>query len=650
MIKGVTSNSKDVLPGFVFVAIKGLNHDGHDFIDQAIRNGASRVYGEKDIKNLKYIKVKDSRQKLGELASDFYGNPSSKLKVIGVTGTKGKTTTSHLIYHILTGLGQKTGLVSSITTPGFHVTTPDVITLNRTLRQMQDDGCEYAVLEVSSHGIDQGRIAGINFEVGVLTNIAPEHLDYHKSFEAYKKIKLSFINSAKIKVISPETTKLNVLPGEFNNLNAQVAISAVEMLGFDPKKALETLNSFNLPEGRMEEVNTGRDFRLFIDFAHTPESLEASLTYLKSITKGRLISVFGCAGERDTAKRPKMGEISTRIADVSVFTAEDPRSEDISSILGEMELGAVNKKFVSIPERSEAIAFALNTARTGDVIGIFGKGHEKSMAFKGYEHPWSDKKIAGSLLKGGENISTIILAAGMGSRMKSDIPKVLMEICGRPMISYTLENLRLAGISDVVVVVRYQKEMVVKRMGGAVKFGVQKILKGGTADAAKTGLTKVSEESKILVVINGDDSAFYKPSTIQDVVENHIKNNAVLTFVSLMREDPFGLGRVVRDSKGNVAGIVEEKDATASQRKINEVNDGLYVFDKDWFTKNIANVKKSPQGEYYLVDLISLAVLSKNKVEVYKLPDSGEWQGINTPDQLKVAQEKMEERLEGHNV
>ena len=645
MYKGITSDSREVKEGYVFVAIKGRTVDGHDYIDAVIKKGAIKVYGERDIKNPRYVRVADSREKLGELASEFYGNPSSKLTVIGVTGTKGKTTTCHIVYHILTSLGKKAGLISSITSPGFHVTTPDVVSLNKDLKKMVDEGCQYAVIEVSSHGIDQGRVAGVKFEAAALTNIAPEHLDYHKTLREYKRTKFSLLKQTKISVIGRKDTKIDVLPGKFNNLNAQLAVDVVIKLGIDEKDAVNTLKSFGLPEGRLEEVRNDKGFRVFIDFAHTPDSLEAVLKYLRSETSGKLISVFGCAGERDRKKRSKMGKISTQIADLSVFTAEDPRTEDIFAILGSMKSNAVENKFVAIPERGEAIAYALSMAKRGDIIGIFGKGHEKSMSYQGFEHPWSDKEMVISLLEERKDILATVLVAGKGMRMKHPRPKVLREICGRPMLSYTLENLRRVGISDITVVVGFRKNEVIKRFCGAVEFAVQKNPKGGTADAAKAGLPFVSKESGTLIVINGDDSAFYKPETIEKVIKSHAEASAIITFVSLIKDKPFGLGRVIRNDDGVLLGIVEEKDATDAQRRIKEINSGLYLFDKKWFSENIAKVKKGPQGEYYLVDLVKIAVDSGEKVNVFQLPDDGEWQGVNTPEQLMEAEEKMEKRL-----
>lgn len=400
---GITADSRQVKKNFIFVAVKGKTVDGAKYIPEAIKNGASVIVSETS-GDFHHIPVENSREVLGKLASEYYGNPSKKLKIIGVTGTKGKTTTVHLIYHILNSLGKKASLISSNmakvgekeSATGFHVTSPDVVSLHKFLADMVEAGCEYAVIEVSSHGIDQKRIAGVDFEVGVLTNIAPEHLDYHKTFEEYEKVKMSFINSAKNKVIAPTETELTILPGKFNNLDAEAALSAVELLGIDRKKALETLKTFKLPEGRLEEVKNDKGFRIFIDFAHTPESLEAALTYLRGLTKGKLIAVFGSAGERDIYKRPKMGKVAGDNADTIILTAEDPRSEKVEDIISQIKSGIENKSVLVYEEtdRKLAIKMALEMAQKGDLVGIFGKGHEKSMNMDGKsEIPWSDREV-----------------------------------------------------------------------------------------------------------------------------------------------------------------------------------------------------------------------------------------------------------------
>lgn len=434
--KGVTEDSRKVKNGYVFVAVRGLHFDGHNFIKDAVKKGAACVIGEKDYKDLNtfYIKVKDSRIALGRIASAFYGYPSQKLKVIGVTGTDGKTTTSHLIYHLLTQAGKKVGLVSTIAAKigakeyetGLHVTSPDPVALQKFLAEMVKEECEYAVIEVTSHGIAQKRIEGTKFDIGIITNITSEHLDYHHSFEAYRETKLAFLRTAKDfvvlnkddqsfsylkskledkKVVVYERSKevAGILPGAYNESNLAGALAVMENLGINKKEALKTLHSFKLPTGRLQKVNLGQPFDIYIDFAHTPNALENVLSFLREKTKGSLVAVFGCAGERDATKRPKMAEISTRLADFSVFTAEDPRNEKIEDILAQMERGVKSRetKYVKIPERGEAIFYAINkVAQKGDTVVICGKGHEKSMAYDHTEYPWSDREAVKLALAG----------------------------------------------------------------------------------------------------------------------------------------------------------------------------------------------------------------------------------------------------------
>lgn len=655
--EGIASDSRQIKPNWVFVAVKGQTIDGHNYIQGAVKNGAKAVVGEKGLrlKEAKYFQVNDSREALGALASEFYGNPSQKLKVIGVTGTKGKTTTCHIIEHILTSFGKNVGLLSSISVPGLHITTPDPIFLQQKLAEFVKEKKEYAVVEVSSHGIDQKRIAGIKFDVGVLTNIAPEHLDYHKTLPEYKKVKMSFINSCPQKVVWPKKTGIKILPGLYNNLDAEAAVLAVEKLGIERKDAIKTLSLFKLPEGRLMEIPNDLGVKIIVDFAHTPDSLEAVLTHLKKETKRKLISVFGCAGERDPRKRFKMGKISAKLSDLSVFTAEDSRSENIFKILAKMANGARSsgavegKDYVRIAERGEAVAFALSCAGKGDTVAFLGKGHEKSMAYEGYEHLWNDRKTIENYINRDKNISAVVLAAGKGSRMHSSLPKILHKICGRPMISYTLENLRAAGIGDITTVISFKRNIVKKYIRGAVSIAIQKNPKGGTADAAKTGFLKIDRKSEVLVIINGDDSAFYKPETIKEIIKIHTERGRKLTFVSLIKDNPTGLGRVIRGEDGLITKIVEEKEASAEEKRIKEVNDGLYIFDRSWFAKNIKKVKKSKSGELYLVDLIKIAIDEKAKMATFTLPDDSQWQGINTPEELEKARTKMAGRIKSLN-
>jgi bifunctional UDP-N-acetylglucosamine pyrophosphorylase/glucosamine-1-phosphate N-acetyltransferase len=342
-----------------------------------------------------------------------------------------------------------------------------------------------------------------------------------------------------------------------------------------------------------------------------------------------------------------MGKISTKLADISVFTAEDPRSENIFDILSAIVKGAKSgggieeKNFVRIPERGEAIAYALSIAQKGDVVGIFGKGHEKSMAYKGFEHPWDDNQMVHDWINRNKSLSAIVLAAGKGTRMKSDLPKILHPICGRPMIAYSLQNLRRAKIGEIITVVSYRKNLVIKEIAGTIKVAYQKDSKGGTGQATKCGLELVGPDCKYILVFYGDDSAFFKSETIRRAIDEHIKDQATVSFASAVVENPFGLGRVLRSSSGKVLGIVEEKAANDEQKKINEINCGNFIFNKDWLTKNINKLEKSASGEYYINNLVQAAIDQDKKVMAYKLKDRSEWQGVNTPEQLADANIKM---------
>ena len=396
-----------------------------------------------------------------EAAMIFYGFPHKELKIIGVTGTDGKTTTSNLICSILRAGGKRTGLISTVGAKignntydtGFHTTSPEPFLLHKFLRLMVKRGCEYAILEVTSHGLEQCRFFGINFEISVLTNITHEHLDYHKSFENYIKAKAKLFNLSKKAILNRDDSSyekirkyikkdVKIVPysvfsatpkvlraikerfkGEFYNYsNATAAYVIARNLGIDNNTIVDSIKSFQGVHGRMEEIKNSKGLRVIVDFAHTPNALEQVLKALhKQVHKrGKLISVFGCAGERDVAKRAMMGEISTRLADVSVFTAEDPRNEDVNKIIDQMVGGTKKVKtkevtknyfddlnhrsirylFIRIPERGEAISFVIQKiARRGDTIVICGKGHEKSMAIGDKEYPWSDiKAVKGALV------------------------------------------------------------------------------------------------------------------------------------------------------------------------------------------------------------------------------------------------------------
>jgi UDP-N-acetylmuramoyl-L-alanyl-D-glutamate--2,6-diaminopimelate ligase len=480
-ITSITDNSQNARKGGLFVAIKGGKVDGHKYILNAIKKGAKVIVGERkrqdvDLKDdTVYVRVKDSREALSYLASEWYGNPSEKMRIIGVTGTDGKTTTANLLHHALSKLGEKVGLISTINAvvdgkeidTGFHVTNPEPLDLHKYLKDMVDAGCKYAVLEVTSHGIHQKRIAGVDFDVAIMTNITHEHMDYHDTWEEYREVKAELFkstpyvvlnrddasyefiksklakdakvisygigredvdiyakdvffsgNRATLEVVHKEKTlktRVNLL-GHYNISNYLAAIGGGLGLKFKINDLVKALSSFYKLKGRLESIRNSKGIDIFIDFAHTPNSLENVLNLLKNRSQKRLICVFGCAGERDRDKRVKMGEISAKLADVTIVTAEDPRSEEVGNIIKEVEKGigklnvefldskdlsSRNKFYTIVPERGEAISAAINKiAQAGDTVVLCGKGHENSMAYNGTEYPWSDHEAVKKALEG----------------------------------------------------------------------------------------------------------------------------------------------------------------------------------------------------------------------------------------------------------
>lgn len=336
------------------------------------------------------------------LANILYGFPSRGLKVIGVTGTDGKTTTVHMIYEILKAAGKKVSMISTINSPGLHVTSPDPFVVQKLIKEAVKKGNEYIVLEVTSHALDQYRFWGINFEVGVITNITHEHLDYHKTFKNYYHTKLNLLKKSKIPVKYRKLKLKLKIPGEYNIENASAATLATTALGIDQELARKTVENFTGLTGRMEEVKNNKGIKIIIDFAHTPNALEQALKTLKKQTKGKLIAVFGSAGQRDEGKRPLMGKIASKFADYAVVTAEDPRGE-LDKINKQITQGIkTGVDFFVINDREHAIDFAINKlAKKGDTVGIFGKGHERSINLDGkLEIPWSDREAVLKALHG----------------------------------------------------------------------------------------------------------------------------------------------------------------------------------------------------------------------------------------------------------
>lgn len=403
------------------------------------------------------------------LALIFYRFPSRKLKIVGVTGTDGKTTTVSLIYHILKESGAAVAMVSTVSAKieneeintGFHVTAPDPWQLQKLLQRMVEKKLKYAVLEITSHGLDQFRDVGIFYEVGVITNVTHEHLDYHKTYKNYLEAKAKLLRRSKVAVLNRDDesyeyletemqrrrgTKMVTygiknksdftlenfpfktrLPGEYNLYNCLAAVAAASILGVSSETIRKAVFSFQGVAGRMEEITEGQSFRVIVDFAHTPNALKQVLGTLRENlkNKARLIVVFGAAGLRDKGKRPLMGKVAGQLADIVVLTAEDPRSESAEDICQEISAGCreagVKEQYVTaeatvvdssvtkrseeraylvIPDRQEAINYAIcNLAKKGDIVVVCGKGHEKSMCFGITEYPWSDQEAVKKALK-----------------------------------------------------------------------------------------------------------------------------------------------------------------------------------------------------------------------------------------------------------
>lgn len=364
-------------------------------------------------------------------AMHFYGNPSKKLKIVGVTGTNGKTTTATLLYRVAMALGYKAGLLSTVENmingevrPATH-TTPGPIALNKLLKEMAEKGCEYVFMEVSSHAADQNRIAGINFTGGIFTNLTHDHLDYHKSFENYFLAKKKFfemlpkeafalsnaddehgramlegIKARKYTYGFKDKADFNERPetkliGEFNTYNVLAIYSAAVLLGFDKQKVKEIIKNLEPVVGRFQNVQGKNDVMGIVDYAHTPDALEKVLKTIQGIRKDnqKIISVFGCGGDRDPLKRRIMGKIGATLSDIAIFTSDNPRSEDPEKIIAEMKTDlsmADSKKVKIIPDRRQAIKEAVKLAKAGDIILVAGKGHEEYQEIKGIKHHFND--------------------------------------------------------------------------------------------------------------------------------------------------------------------------------------------------------------------------------------------------------------------
>jgi UDP-N-acetylmuramoyl-L-alanyl-D-glutamate--2,6-diaminopimelate ligase len=467
-ISRIQFDSRKIAPGDLFVAVRGTASDGHDFIGTAITRGAIVIVCENipEQRNpgVCYIETKNSGIALGKIASAFYGNPSTLLKLIGITGTNGKTTTATLLYQLFIGLGYCAGLISTIINKingrEFHSThtTPDPIQLNELLARMVADGCEYCFMEVSSHAVDQNRIAGLSFCGGVFTNLTHDHLDYHKTFNAYLQAKKTFFDSLpsgsfslvnkddKNGAVMQQNTQaskhtyslqsmadfrcrmiensfggllLNMdgdevwfkMIGKFNASNLLAVYSTARLLNQDKTAVLEVLSRLEPVSGRFNYVRTRDNITAIVDYAHTPDALKNVLDTINEIRNHRekLITVVGAGGNRDTTKRPVMAKIAVTFSDLVILTSDNPRNEEPAAILEEMKAGIDiqhTRKFLVIENSKEAIKTACTLAKPGDIILVAGKGHETYQEIKGIRHHFDDKEVLGEIF-GIENLVKI---------------------------------------------------------------------------------------------------------------------------------------------------------------------------------------------------------------------------------------------------
>ena len=460
-ITGVNIDSRRIKAGHLFVAIRGTQVDGHQFIDKAIELGADAVLceelPEKLSDHVTYVQVESTEDAVGKVATLFYGNPSHKLKLVGVTGTNGKTTIATLLYNMFRKFGYKVGLLSTVCNyiddvevPADH-TTPDPIELNELLAKMVESGCEYAFMECSSHAIHQKRIGGLKFAGGLFTNLTRDHLDYHKTFENYRNAKKAFFDGLpkdafaitnaddKNGMIMVQNTKATVKTysirsmadfrarilechfegmyleidgrevgvqfiGKFNVSNLLAVYGAAIMLGKKPEDILLVLSTLHSVSGRLEPIHSPEGFTAIVDYAHTPDALANVLNAIHEVLdgKGHVITVCGAGGNRDKGKRPLMAQEAVRQSDKVIITSDNPRFEDPQEIINEMLAGLNEqqmRKVISIVDRKEAIRTACMMAQKGDVVLVAGKGHENYQEIKGVKHHFDDKEVLHEIFK-----------------------------------------------------------------------------------------------------------------------------------------------------------------------------------------------------------------------------------------------------------
>lgn len=454
-VSGIHTDSRKSEKGSLFIAIKGVQVDGHQYIDNAIQHGATVIVYEEDIdtsaKDITFVKVAHTAEAAGIIATTWYGDPSRKLKLVGVTGTNGKTTTATLLYEMFRKLGYKVGLLSTVANyidgKVFHAThtTPDPLSLNEMLAKMVDAGCDYAFMEVSSHAIHQNRIAGLNFTGGIFTNLTQDHLDYHKTMEEYLKAKKKFFDNLpsdsfaltnaddkngqvmlqntkagkyaysvrgtadfKARILEKHFDGTTVeidgreievqFVGVFNVYNLLAVYAASVLLGQKPEEILVILSTLRPVAGRFETIRSPKGFTAIVDYAHTPDALTNVLEAIHEVLEGsgHVITVVGCGGNRDKTKRPIMAREAVRLSDKAILTSDNPRYEEPQAIINDMADGLNSeqmKKTLLIVEREQAIKTACMIAGEGDVVLIAGKGHEDYQDVKGVKHHFDDREV-----------------------------------------------------------------------------------------------------------------------------------------------------------------------------------------------------------------------------------------------------------------
>jgi len=462
-VTSIEIDSRKVKNGCLFICIEGYNVDGHDYVNHAVTNGAVAIVTQKDVaSNVPVIKVRSTVRALAILANAFYDNPTAKMHMIGITGTNGKTSVAHLVHEIMRKNGNSVGLIGTngmkINEEEFEAknTTPDSLTLQRSFAQMVDVNVDMAVMEVSSHALHLGRIHGCQYDVTVFTNLTQDHLDYHKTMDAYRAAKsLLFaqlgnsydVNHPKYAILNVddaatagyivasqgiimtygidndadlmardiETTSSGTrftlvmkdveqvvqmrLVGKFNVYNILATIGACLASGLELDFIINTISELSGVAGRFELVDAGQDFSVIVDYAHTPDSLENVLRTIGEFTEGKIYCIIGCGGDRDKTKRPIMAEIASNLSDFPIFTSDNPRTEDPVVILQDMEAGAMQNNYQVIADRKAAIEYAISEAEAGDVVLIAGKGHERYQIIGEKVFAFDDRKVARKVIR-----------------------------------------------------------------------------------------------------------------------------------------------------------------------------------------------------------------------------------------------------------